>query len=241
MKRVARTTAIRWKDRKSSYVKKFAFFDIDGTLTDENVWEYFLSAPEIAPRKRAVLVHFAPTFAARKLGMVDEPSFREAWIRQMARLLRGWQQERVDVLLDRIAFEQMRSSFRADMSARLREHVERGDRVVLISGMFAGLAERFAHLLGAETGLGTRLAFTDGVCAGQIEGRACAGEQKLAVMRSFAGTQALTEASAYADSFSDVPMLSAVANPVAAHPDDALRAHARAHGWPILDGQPAAE
>jgi phosphoserine phosphatase len=37
------------------------------------------------------------------------------------------------------------------------------------------------------------------------------------------------------DSASDLPLLRAVSNPVAVHPDERLRAHARACGWPILE------
>ena len=39
----------------------------------------------------------------------------------------------------------------------------------------------------------------------------------------------------YSDSASDLPLLRAVSNPVAVHPDERLRAHALACGWPILE------
>ena len=38
----------------------------------------------------------------------------------------------------------------------------------------------------------------------------------------------------YSDSANDLPLLSRVTHPVAVHPDDRLRAHAAAAGWPIL-------
>jgi phosphoserine phosphatase len=38
----------------------------------------------------------------------------------------------------------------------------------------------------------------------------------------------------YADSYSDVPMLSAVAHPVATYPDDQLRAYAQQRQWEIF-------
>ncbi len=40
---------------------------------------------------------------------------------------------------------------------------------------------------------------------------------------------------AYSDSLSDYPMLSVVGRPCAVNPDRALRSHARAYEWPILD------
>jgi len=38
----------------------------------------------------------------------------------------------------------------------------------------------------------------------------------------------------YSDSRNDLPLLEAVANPVAVDPDDVLRATAESRGWPVL-------
>ena len=39
----------------------------------------------------------------------------------------------------------------------------------------------------------------------------------------------------YSDSHNDIPLLEKVTDPIATNPDDALRAHAQAKGWRILD------
>lgn len=44
----------------------------------------------------------------------------------------------------------------------------------------------------------------------------------------------LSRISAYSDAGSDVPLLSACANPVAVNPDRRLRSVAKAAGWPII-------
>ncbi|MCL4248850.1 MAG: HAD-IB family hydrolase [Anaerolineae bacterium] len=214
--------------------QSFAFFDIDGTLITANVWRYFLDGPELAHKKRSVYLSAMPMYAARKLGLVGEPRLRERWVEMMARLLAGWQRAQIDTLMDRIVLEQMRDSFREDVAARAREHIQRGDRVVLVSGMFAGFAERFAKLLGAEMGVGTRLAFDGDICTGRIDGHGCAGQEKPRFMRDYAGAEAVAVAYAYADSFSDVPMLSTVAHPVVTYPDARLMAVAQAHGWEVI-------
>ncbi|MGE5623368.1 MAG: HAD-IB family hydrolase, partial [Bacillota bacterium] len=36
------------------------------------------------------------------------------------------------------------------------------------------------------------------------------------------------------DSQNDIPLLSAVTDPIATNPNARLKAHAQAHGWPIL-------
>jgi HAD superfamily hydrolase (TIGR01490 family) len=38
----------------------------------------------------------------------------------------------------------------------------------------------------------------------------------------------------YSDSHNDLALMEAVSDPVAVNPDDSLRAHADAHGWPII-------
>ncbi|MDB5759514.1 MAG: family hydrolase [Burkholderia sp.] len=39
----------------------------------------------------------------------------------------------------------------------------------------------------------------------------------------------------YSDSQNDIPLLQAVTHPVATNPNALLAAHAKAHGWPILN------
>jgi phosphoserine phosphatase len=38
----------------------------------------------------------------------------------------------------------------------------------------------------------------------------------------------------YSDSHNDLPLMSRVSDPVAVDPDNTLRAHAMAHGWPVI-------
>jgi phosphoserine phosphatase len=38
----------------------------------------------------------------------------------------------------------------------------------------------------------------------------------------------------YSDSHNDLPLMELVTHPVAVDPDDKLRAHAVAHGWPVI-------
>ena len=53
-------------------------------------------------------------------------------------------------------------------------------------------------------------------------------------MQRFLASDDLSGVHGYADSYSDVPMLTAVGSPVATYPDDQLRAHALTQGWAIL-------
>ncbi len=63
------------------------------------------------------------------------------------------------------------------------------------------------------------------------------GEGKLHFLNEYLRERQLTPdaCAAFADSQSDLPLLSAVGHPYAVNPDRALRRTARSHGWPILD------
>jgi phosphoserine phosphatase len=68
-------------------------------------------------------------------------------------------------------------------------------------------------------------------------GALLAGPNKSQWIRDYAAQHALNLENcwAYADSFSDLPMLSMVGRPCAVNPDFKLRAAARDFDWPVLD------
>jgi len=90
-----------------------------------------------------------------------------------------------------------------------------------------------AHL-GAARGIGTRAQVVDRVLTGQVDGTFCYGAGKLTRLRDELGDVDLSDAYAYADSQSDLPVLRACGRPVAVNPDRTLLRTARAEGWPVL-------
>ena len=66
---------------------------------------------------------------------------------------------------------------------------------------------------------------------------ALASSSKALWIREYAEREGLSlnDSFAYADSLSDLPMLSVVGHPAAVNPDARLRTTARRHDWPVLD------
>jgi HAD superfamily hydrolase (TIGR01490 family) len=96
-----------------------------------------------------------------------------------------------------------------------------------------------AAALGIPNLLATELEQEDGRFTGRALGTPCFREGKVIRLHEWlaARGERLSDYSTswfYTDSANDIPLLSAVTNPVAVHPDDRLRAHAAARGWPIL-------
>ena len=77
----------------------------------------------------------------------------------------------------------------------------------------------------------------DGRYTGRLIEPLCYGRGKVELARRCADTNGVGLASCafYTDSIADLPMLEAVGEPAAVHPDPKLRRVARQRGWPVLD------
>jgi HAD superfamily hydrolase (TIGR01490 family) len=116
-------------------------------------------------------------------------------------------------------------------------HLDRGQRVWLVTATPVELASIIAQRLGLTGALGTVSEIEDGVYTGRLVGASLHGKAKAEAVRALAAREGLdlVRCTAYSDSANDVPMLSAVGRAVAVNPDGALRKHARAVGWEIHD------
>ena len=116
----------------------------------------------------------------------------------------------------------------------LEEHLERGDFCIVLSASPHELVSAVSGLLGAHRGVGTVAEVVDGCYTGRLSGPFCQGRGKLDRLAQEVGPVQLSQAAAYSDSSSDLVLLRSCRRPVAVNPDRALRAAARASGWPIL-------
>lgn len=217
---------------------RLALFDIDGTLIDGSMWSSFFRHPAIGARgKRAVYRRVLPVWVLSHLNAAGDARFRSRWMRLASQLLRDWPAEQATALFTSIV-EQLRSRLRPDVAALVRKHREQGDFVLLVSGMYQSIVDRFISLVGASAGIGTVLMFDGSRYDGRLAGMPCVGKHKVSQVRSYLAAQGIeadfAAAYAYADSFSDVPLLSAVGHPVAVYPDRDLRRYAAVRHWPIV-------
>ena len=116
-------------------------------------------------------------------------------------------------------------------------HLDRGQRVWLVTATPVELAAIIAQRLGLTGALGTVSEIENGVYTGRLVGAPLHGQAKAQAVRALADREGLdlVRCTAYSDSANDVPMLSVVGRAVAVNPDGALRKHARAVGWEIHD------
>jgi HAD superfamily hydrolase (TIGR01490 family) len=110
---------------------------------------------------------------------------------------------------------------------------------VLITATNDFVTAPIGEALGIPNLIATTLERGDGRFTGRAIGTPSFREGKLVRLNEWLASRGerladYRESWFYSDSINDIPLLSAVTNPVAVHPDDRLRAHALERRWPII-------
>jgi HAD superfamily hydrolase (TIGR01490 family) len=219
-----------------------AIFDLDGTLFNGHVWLAVTRHHRSQCVNRRWLYAYValhmPLWFFHKLHLMSGERARYVWARNMAWALRGFEQAQAGAMFAWIADEYVTPLLRPDVVERLRYHQTEGQRVMLLSGAFEGLLAVVGERLGVDEVLGTRLEQRDGRYTGRALLPVCQGWGKAERLRAYLSGAGkcidLTASYAYADSFTDRPVLEMVGHPVAVYPDERLAALAGQQGWPVL-------
>jgi alcohol-forming fatty acyl-CoA reductase len=221
-------------ERRTGRSDVLAVFDVDGTLVETNVVEYFLWM-----RLRAQPLEDWPSFMAHMarqaprwlyLERRSRAEFQRSFYREYDGLdpevMKRLGREALDaVTLRRVYPEGMR---------RIREHKRAGHRVLLLTGALDVVVEPLAELLEVEVDC-AHLLVKEGRLTGDLQSPPPAGEARSALLEEYARENkvVLADSFAYADSLSDLPMLELVGTPVAVNPDARLSQVAGQRGWRV--------
>jgi phosphoserine phosphatase len=123
-----------------------------------------------------------------------------------------------------------------EVLALAHAHQDAGRPIYICTAASQEMADMMALVLGFDGSIGSRSETVDGVYTGRPGGPFAYGAGKATLIAELAAARgiALSESYAYSDSVSDLPMLRAVAFPVAVNPDAELARIARAEGWPVM-------
>jgi HAD superfamily hydrolase (TIGR01490 family) len=215
---------------------KLAVFDIDGTLvrgpTERLFWRYLFLRRRQGPQQ---LLAFA-LFMLRYLptGGIQTPRKNKAY-------LAGLRVEDVEALARDFVAEKLMSRLNERVLQRLKEHLRRGDIVVLMSGTLQPIARALADALHVPHVCATLTSQRNGVFLAQPPEIHPYDAAKLSLVRQMAAEFRIEmrHVTAYGDSKHDVFLLSAVGEPVAVCPDHALLEAALEHNWEIISDRPA--
>jgi HAD superfamily hydrolase (TIGR01490 family) len=212
-----------------------AFFDLDKTIIAKSSTLAF-GRPFYAGgliNRRAVLkaayAQFVYVIAGADADQMDR--IRD----EMTAMVTGWDARQVRDIVSETLHEVVDPLIYAEAATLIEEHKAAGNQVVIVSSTGEEIVEPIGAMLGADAVIATRMVIDDqGRYTGEIDFYAY-GEHKAIAIRDLAAARGwdLTQCHAYSDSFTDLPLLTAVGFPTAVNPDRALRRHAVEHGWPI--------
>jgi HAD superfamily hydrolase (TIGR01490 family) len=214
-----------------------AFFDLDKTVISRSS-TLALSRPlyRAGLVSRGQLLRGAYAQLVYLLVGADEGKM-ERLKEGMLQLTKGWDRSQVERLVEDVILEVIDPYVYAEALDLMELHRSEGRRIYIVSSSPEEVVRPLARHFGVTGVIATRAAIgPDGRYTGELEYYAY-GEEKAAAVRAVAERTGidLSGSFAYTDSITDLPMLSAVGNPVAVNPDKELRKSAEERGWPIRD------
>jgi fatty acyl-CoA reductase len=213
-----------------------AFFDMDGTLLTSNVVETYLwlRLAELSPGRK--VAETARVAAQAPQLLLAERRDRGGFLRSVYQEYAGARLSTLDRIVDEHVAPHILERLAPQAVRRIREHRAAGHLCVLITGairpLTRPLAPLFDHIEAADLAVDEH-----GRCTGHLAASPVVGEARGSFARDLCRRHGIDPATsyAYADSYSDLPLLAAVGRPVAVSPDLALDRHARRKHWHVVD------
>lgn len=218
-----------------------AIFDLDGTLYTGHIAQGITRHHRMHRVKRLPLYTFMaihmPLWLLHRVGLTSETAIRELWARHMGWTVHGWTRQEAAAAFAWIAEQYVQPLVRPDVMARLQNHQAAGHRVIIVSGTLTPLLAEIGRQLGVEETVGTPLVLRADRYTGACELPVCQGANKVLRLEAYLDSSdsiLWPQSYAYADSYTDIPLLERAGYPVAVYPDPQLAAHAQSHGWEIM-------
>jgi HAD superfamily hydrolase (TIGR01490 family) len=211
-----------------------ALFDLDNTLLagdSDHLWGCFLVDRGLVDRRiyEQANDRFYKEYAE---GRLDIHEFLNFSLQPLAE---------TDIeTLRRLHREFLESSIRPIMNVagcdRIDLHRRRGDRPVIITATNSFVTGPIAEAFGVADLIATEPERIGGRYTGRVTGIPCFQHGKLERLNAWLRTSELDMEGSwfYSDSHNDLPLLEAVAHPVAVDPDPRLREIAERRGWQII-------
>ena len=163
----------------------------------------------------------------------------EEGLREAISTLAGMEEELIIERTRLFYTEEVAQTLRLEAIDAVNRHRSKGHHVVTLTSASNYMAELLGEQVQFDGHIATRFDVRDGVFNGQPLGEICFGKGKVAQAKAYCDSHGydLDNAYFYTDSYTDLPMLEAVAYPVVVAPDRRLERYARKRQWPIENWQ----
>jgi HAD superfamily hydrolase (TIGR01490 family) len=216
-----------------------AFFDMDKTLIAENSGSlYMRHRYQLGEISGLELLQGLGTYLRYKLGLLDI----ENWTKGMMLQFAGQRESDLEAETLAWARDSVVKTIYPEARELVREHLDRGHVVAVVSGATRFVVRPIAQHLGIEHMLYTRLEVEGGLFTGRIVDPICFEEGKIYWLTQFIDEHDVDLARSYfySDSITDLPVLDLVGHPVVTNPDPLLYRTARRRTWPVRFFEPPA-
>jgi len=215
--------------------ERLVLFDLDNTLLagdSDFEWAQFLIEQGVVDREVYEARNQA-FYDQYKAGTLDIFEFLNFQLKPLSRHPRTVLDEWYRQFMSGRILPMIRASARALVAKH------RNDVRVVITATNSFVTAPIAREFGVEHLIATEPEARNGEFTGNVSGIPCFREGKVSRLQGWLAGRGQTMASFdaswfYSDSLNDLPLLERVTHPVAVDPDDRLRAHAVARGWPII-------
>ncbi|MFP4374674.1 MAG: HAD family hydrolase [Spirochaetaceae bacterium] len=207
-------------------------FDVDHTITRHSTGRRFGQQGAAMGLFSPLYLLRAPFFYLRyKMGLVDAQD-----LSGYLAPLKGMSRQDVERVGRRCFDERVKHEIYLDAQARIRNLIQHGEKVALVSASVDAVVHPLADYLGVPDVVCTRIEFDGDRATGGSSNPVCFGDEKRRQALAFLEAQGVspTACTFYSDSINDLPLLEAVGTPIAVNPDRRLRRIATERGWTLL-------
>lgn len=219
--------------------RRAAFYDVDGTLVSVNVLHAYAYYAATERGLGSRLKRLGGLVAKLPLYGLLETVSRKAFNEQFFKAYEGLSEDRLWLIGEEVFEDVIRPKLHKGVRDMFARNRDAGLWQVLVTGSLEHVTKPLAHYLGANDFCANRLEMDGGIATGRLRAPIMAGAHKAEWIRAYAKREGidLEQSFAYADSYSDYPMLCSVGRPCAMNPDRKLRQAAREYQWPVVDLQ----
>lgn len=216
-----------------------AFFDLDKTIiAGSSTLAFGRPLYKAGFLGKRTLVRLGVAQLSYMLFGADEDDLERAR-NEMLDLVSGWHKAEIEAIVAQTLDEVIEPLVFAEALFLIDEHRRAGREVYVVSASPEEFVAPIAKLVGIDNVIATKIR-TDGLgrYVPELE-RYAMGPGKAQAMEEVAAADGidLGGSFAYTDSYTDMPMLEIVGNPVPVNPEKELKEAAEERGWPILEFQ----
>ncbi|MDD4928095.1 MAG: HAD-IB family hydrolase [Gallionella sp.] len=214
-----------------------ALFDLDNTLLNGDSdfeWSQFLIRIGILDRELFEVKNLG-FYNQYKAGTLDIHEFLDFQLKPLSRHSR----KTLDEWHQQFMTEDVMPMITDKSRGLVEAHRAAGDVCVIITATNSFVTRPIAREFGIEHLIATEPEQREGEFTGRVAGVPCFREGKIVRLDSWLKERDWTldsfaDSTFYSDSLNDLPLMCKVKKPVAANPDETLRAHAMRHDWRII-------